>query len=206
MNTVTFRDFEERDVDFVFKCKNDKKLNSLTVGGFKPMSREEAVRWVHGCMGEHPTYKYWAICTNDDEQRIVGWISLSQIDKTNRSAHFHGILIGDPDYRDTSAWIESYLFIFKYAFDILMLNRLTGSSLDSQQLTIMMAQAMHFSTEGIQREAIYRDGRFHNIICTSVLRKEYQHLKEEGAYSADIVLANLLKITASTLRNKRKIQ
>ena len=84
--SVLFRDFEERDIDFIYKWKNDEKLNSLIVGEFKKMSYEEAVNWVHGCMGEHETYKYWAICTNDDEKRIVGWVSLSSIDKVNQSA------------------------------------------------------------------------------------------------------------------------
>ena len=36
MNTVAFRDFEERDIDFIYRCKNDENLNSMIVGEFKP--------------------------------------------------------------------------------------------------------------------------------------------------------------------------
>ena len=56
--TVLFRDFEERDIDFVYRCKNDEKLNSMIVGEWHPFTYEEAVKRVHGCMGEHETYKY----------------------------------------------------------------------------------------------------------------------------------------------------
>ena len=79
--TVIFRDFEERDIDFIYKCKNDEKLNSLIVAQYHPFTYEEAVQWVHGCMGEHDTFKFWAIATNDDEKRIVGWVAVSHIDK-----------------------------------------------------------------------------------------------------------------------------
>ena len=96
-NTVLFRDFEDRDIDFIYKCKNDEKLNSKIVGGFHPFTYEEAVKWVHGCMGEHETYRFWAVCTHDDEKRIVGWVSISQIDRKNHSACFHGIVIADED-------------------------------------------------------------------------------------------------------------
>lgn len=204
MRTVDFREFEERDVDFVLRCKNDAQLNSSIVGAFKPMTREEAVRWVQGCMGEHATYKYWAVCTNDGERRIVGWISLSQIDAVNRSACFHGIVIGDPQYRDGSAWIESYLFIIDYAFEVLELNRLYGSRLDTQNITSAMSLALHFTREGVQREAVFRDGKFHDVLFSSILKREYCMHKAAGDYSFERVMANLLKIVRESRKTKKK--
>lgn len=203
MRTVDFREFEERDVDFVLRCKNDAQLNSRIVGAFKPMTREEAVCWVQGCMGEHATYKYWAVCTNDAERRIVGWISLSQIDAVNRSACFHGIVIGDPQYRDGSAWIESYLFIIDYAFEVLGVNRLFGSRIDNQNHTAMMGQAVHFAVEGVRREAVFRDGAFHDVYCTSILRSEYLRYKAAGEYCFERVLANLMKVARAARKGKR---
>lgn len=204
MNTVDFREFEDRDVDFVLRCKNDAQLNSRTVGAYKPMSREEAVRWVQGCMGDHPSYKYWAVCTNDDERRIVGWVSLSQIDKANQSACFHGIVIGDPQYRDGAAWIESYLFIIDYAFEVLGVNRLFGSRLDNQNLTAMMGQAVHFTVEGVRREAVFRDGAFHDVYCTSILRSEYIRHKADGEFCFARVMASLMKIARTARKDKRE--
>ena len=40
--TVCFRDFEVRDIDFIYKCKNDEKLNSMIVGQWHPFTYEEA--------------------------------------------------------------------------------------------------------------------------------------------------------------------
>lgn len=191
--TVLFRDFEERDIDFIYKCKNDEKLNSMIVGEFKPFSYEDAVKWVHGCMGEHETYKFWAICTNDEEKRIVGWISLSNIDKVNQKACYHGLVIGDSEYNDGSAWIESYIFIFNYVFERLNINRLYGTYLETHPATKSMADAVYFKQEGIMRQSVFKNGKYNNEIIASLLAEEYFEHKNKGDYSYNSILHRIVK-------------
>ena len=181
-NTVCFREFEERDVDFVYRCKNDEKLNSMIVGQFHPLTYEEAERWVHGCMGEHDAYKFWAICTNDDEKRIVGWVSLSQIDKENNSACHHGIVIGDNEYRDGTAMFETMLFSMKYAFEHLGINRLYGSCLSEHKISPHMLNALKFTLEGTLRQAIFKNDRYYDKLLYGILKNEYFVYKESGAF------------------------
>lgn len=192
--TVIFRDFEERDVDFVFHCKNDEQLNSMIVGDFHPLTFEEAQKWVRGCMGEHDTYKFWAICTNDEEKRIVGWVSLSKIDRINESACFHGILIAEPKYRNGFAWIESYLFILKYTFEQLGLNRLYGSSIIGNRASNVAGELFIFKREGILRESVFRNGIRYDVRLSSILKNEYFKYKEEGCYELKSILKRLRTI------------
>lgn len=189
--TVIFRDFEERDIDFIYRCKNDEKLNSMIVGQYHPFTYEEATQWVHGCMGEHETYKFWAIATNDDEKRIVGWVSLSQIDYSNKSACFHGIVIGDSDYRDGMAWIESVSFIHEYVFETLKFNRVYGSCRADHKLSKRMAEAMFNYNEGIYREALYSNGLYVDVLAHSLLAREYFEHKEKGDYELSKVIRRL---------------
>lgn len=191
--TVLFRDFEERDIDFIYRCKNDEKLNSLIVGPYHPFTYEEAVKWVHGCMGEHDTYKFWAVCTNDEEKRIVGWVSISQIDHTNKSACFYGIVIADEEYRDGTTWMDSCLFIFDYVFEKLKFNRLHGSNLEKQKASTCMGLALCEQVEGIARQAIFKNGEFNNVVYTSILRDEYIYHKQNGDYEYKKIIARLLK-------------
>lgn len=191
--TVCFRDFEERDIDFIYKCKNDEKLNSMIVGHFKPFSYEDAEKWVHGCMGEHETFKFWAIATNDEEKRIVGWISLSEIDQDNRSAQFHGIVIGDKDYHDGSAWIESYLFILDYAFEVLSLNRLTDLHLVDHPMSGAIAAAMYFEVEGIYKEAILKNNQYKDIEFVALLKRNYESHKLNNDYKFNNIVKNIIK-------------
>lgn len=198
--TIIFRDFEERDIDFIYRCKNDEKLNSMIVAQYHPFTYEEAVQWVHGCMGEHDTFKFWAIATNDDEKRIVGWVSLSQIDKINKSACFHGLVIGDSEYRDGTAWIEAYIIILKYAFETLHLNRLYGTYLPNHVMTKSMANSVFFITEGIYRQSFINKGIYHDEVFASLLSSEYFEHKNKGEYEYNSIFRRLIK----ELRNNKK--
>lgn len=189
--TVLFRDFEERDIDFIYKCKNDEKLNSMIVGDWHPFTYEEAVKWVHGCMGEHDTYKFWAVCTNDEEKKIVGWVSLSQIDKRNRSVCFHGIVIADPAYRNGIAWIESYLFIYEQVFEKMGFNRIYGTCRVDHKLSMQIGPAMFSKTEGILREALYDNGKFIDLKAGGLLAREYFEHKNHGDYEITKIIRRL---------------
>lgn len=191
--TVLFRDFEERDIDFIYECKNDEKLNSMIVGDYHQFTYKEAADWVHGCMGEHETYKFWAICTNDAEKRIVGWVSLSQIDTRNRSACHHGIVIGDNAYRDGYAMFEAMFFSIRYAFEILQLHRLYGSCLSRHPVSPSMCQALGFRIEGIQREAVFRDNKYHDILNLSLLDAEYNQMQENGQYEINALIQRFVE-------------
>jgi RimJ/RimL family protein N-acetyltransferase len=180
--TVSFRDFEERDTDFIYRCKNDEKLNSMIVGDWHPFTYEEAVKWVHGCMGEHDTFKFWAVCTNDEEKRIVGWVSLSQINILEKSAIFHGIVIGDPHYRDAMAWIESYLFIYDYAFRQLKMENVYGEALTEHILSQSIRKAMYAKTIEVKENAIFRDGKYHDVSRGLLTRQCYYEHLNNGDY------------------------
>lgn len=190
-STVLFREFEERDIDFIYRCKNDEKLNELIVGNYHPFTYEEAEKWVQGCMGEHETFKFWAICTNDEEKRIVGWVSLSNIDKENKSACFHSIVIGDAEYRNGMAWIESYLFIYSYVFDISNLNRLYGSNIEGQIASYSIGYAMFEQFEGKARQAVCKKGKFVDVVYMSILKDEYMYHKVNGDFEFNKIIHRL---------------
>lgn len=199
-NTVCFREFEESDVDAIYKWKNDEKLSRMIVGQYHPFTYEEAEKWVHGCMGEHDNFKFWAICTNDEEKRIIGWISLSHIDNQNNSACFHGLVIADSDYRDGTAWVESYIFILQYAFEVIKLNRLYGTYLPHHVMTKSMANSVFFTTEGVYRQSAVKDGTYFDEVFASLLSSEYFEHKNKGEYEYSSIYKRLIK----ELRNNKR--
>lgn len=194
MNTVLFRDFEERDIDFIYRCKNDEKLDEKTTGHFHHFTYEEAVKWVHGCMGEHETYKFWAVCTNDEEKNIVGWASLAKIDKENKSAFFHGIVIGNPNYRKGFPWIEIQQFVIDYAFQKLNVNRLEFSCLADHPTSMYIGPAMFFKQEGLFRQAVCKNGSYHDVAYFGLLRDEYMEHYQNGEYDLLSIIDRYAKI------------
>lgn len=197
MNTkeysICLRDFEERDIDFVLKCKNEDSLNEMIVGTSRKFTYEDAKKWVEGCMGNHETYKFWAVCTNDDEKRIIGWVSLSEIDLDNRSACHHGIVIGDKEYRDGTAMFEAMLLSMMYAFEKLKIHRLYGSCLSEHKVSPHMLNAFCFNQEGKRRDAEFKNGRYYDICDYALFDNEYFSNIEKGIYNINILVKNFIK-------------
>lgn len=192
--TVSFREFEERDIDFIYQCKNDAKLNELIVGQYRPFTFDEAVNWVHGCMGDHDSYKFWAVCTNDQEKRIVGWAALSKIDKVNQSVYTHSIVIGDSNYRDGFAWVETVLFLLDYSFEVLGMNRVYGETLVGNKASNLVEDLMFMTREGLFRQAVFQNDRFYDISYAAILKDEYFAHKKVGDYEMSAVIRRFKKL------------
>ena len=145
-------------------------------------------------MGEHETFKFWAVCTNDEEKRIVGWISLADIDYENKKCSTHSIVIADPDYNDGLAWLESVLFMLEYAFEQLGLNRVYGKSLLGHKMSNQIGPLMYMQIEGVLRQAYFKEGKFYDLQYIGILRDEYLAHKETGDYEIMKLIRRLRKI------------
>lgn len=195
--TVYFRAFEEEDAEFIYKWMNDDDLLELSVGLNRKICKDEAVDWVKARMLHNPYQVWWAICAIDSS-KIIGYMSLTDIHYINSSANFSGIVIGDNDYRDGFAWIESYLFVYEYAFEKLNLNRVYGSYVSDHKVTNVMGNLMCGVYEGTLRQAIFKNGRYHDLITGSLLKEEYYQHKRSGDYEMKSMLKRLRELKKQT--------
>lgn len=194
--TVSFRAFEEEDAALIYKWKNDDGLRKLSTGLNRRMCKDEALEWVKARMRHNPYQVWWAICAKDTN-KMIGYMSLTDIHYINSSANFSGIVIGDPDYRDGLAWIESYLYIYGYAFESLNLNRVWGHSLMGHETTHIMGEVMFSTREGVMRQAAFKNGRYYDMSIGSLLREEYFEHKNKGEYEVEAVMRRFVKLLKS---------
>ena len=110
--SVYFRAFEEEDAELIYKWMNDDELKKLSVGVNRRLCHDEALDWVKARMRDDRNNVWWAICAKDTN-RLIGYMSLNNIHYINRSADFGGLVIGDKEYQDGCAWVESYLFLYE---------------------------------------------------------------------------------------------
>ena len=195
--TVFFRTFEEEDIDAIYQWKNDDELNKLTVGLNRKVCRDDVVKWVRSKMPHNPYEVYWAICANDETRKIIGYAQLTDIHFINSSANFSGIMIGDRNYQDGFAWLETYLFIMEYAFERLGLNRLFGESILGHKDSNGIGKFLFWQKEGVLRQAIFKNGKFYDSLLGSILRDEYLNHKANGDYE----IKSILKRIRDTKRN-----
>ena len=131
---------------------------------------------------------------------MIGYACLTDIHYINSSANFSGILIGDKDYQDGLAWIETYLFVYEYVFERLNLNRIYGHAIDEHDMTVAMRTAMFSTTEGVMRQAAFKNGKFYDVSISSILRNEYFEHKAKGDYEVPAVMKRLVR----AIRERRK--
>ena len=188
---ISFRTFEESDIDSFYRWRNDEDLTRMTVGLCRRISKEEITKWVISKIPHNPYEVYWAVCTNDEEKRLIGYVSLSSIHYINSSAQFGGILIGDPKYQGGVAWIQIYQFVLEYVFERLGLNRLGGRAITEHPQTLSMMKALFFEKEGVEREAVYKNGRYYDVQTHALLKRDYFAHKNNGEYEFSSILKRI---------------
>ena len=102
----------------------------------------------------------------------IGNVSLQGIDYIDRSAEF-AIVLGEK-----SSWGKGYSkdaaeLIIAHGFSMLNLHRIyCGTSAENVPMQ-RLALAMGFSVEGKRREAIYKEGKYWDIVEYGLLRAEW---------------------------------
>lgn len=192
---ICFRTFEESDIDSFYRWMNDDELTKMTVGLSRKMSREEITSWVRNKIPHNPYEVFWAICTNDDEQRLIGYVSLSKIHYINSCAQFGGILIGDPKYQGGVAWIQIYQFVLEYVFERLGLNRLGGRAITEHPQTITMMESLFFDKEGVERQSVFKNGRYYDVQTHALLKGDYFMHKNAGEYEFPSIMKRIANLS-----------
>jgi len=192
--TVFFRAFEEDDIDAIYRWKNDDELNKMTVGLNRKICRDDVAKWVRCKMPHNPYEVFWAICPKDEPHKIIGYAQLTEIHYINSSANFSGILIGEKNYQNGFAWLETYLFVMEYAFEHLGLNRLYGSSIIGHKDSNHIGKLLLWTREGILRQAIFKNGKFYDEAIGSILKADYFDYKSKGLYELKAILKRLREL------------
>ena len=202
-HTVYFRTFEEEDAEQFYQWKNNEKLKQLSTGLNRCMSREEVLDWAKARIRHNPYQVYWAICAKDTD-KMIGYACLTDIHYINSSANFGGILIGDKNYQDGTAWIETYLFVYEYGFERLNLNRVYGHAIVDHKTTNYLGQVLFVKAEGVMRQAAFKNGRYYDVYIGSLLKDEYFEHKANGDYELSAVVKRLVKVIRESRKSKEE--
>lgn len=193
--SIFLRAFEPNDYLLINKWRNDLGIQKLTGGTFRYVSSEREKEWVKEKMMNNTTDIYLAICVNDESQKMIGYTSINNIDYIHRSAFGGGVVIGDREYRDGISLIERCLLLLSYAFDTLNLNRFYGNCLEEHKTSLCLVKSMKYELEGIEKQAIYKDGVYHNRFLFALLREDYYKYLYNGDYELRAIIRRFRDIS-----------
>ena len=195
-NKIFLRGFELEDYILINKWRNDPEIQNLLSGNFRYVSLEIEKEWVKQKMMNNTKELYLAICLAEGGCEMIGYTSINNIDYINRCAHGGGIIIGNRQYRDGEIRYEVGKMIRELVFDHMNLNRFTGACLAEHKTSKIMMEACGFQLEGVKRQAVYKNGIYHDQLFFSLLREDYYKLMQEGEYT--------LKAYAKRIKSIRK--
>ena len=184
-NTIYLRLMELQDYETTYPWRNDYNIQKMTCGPLRSVDNTHDI--------------YLAVCMIEND-KMIGYTSINDINFVNRSCDIGGIVIGDKDYRDGNAVVEVYLLLLAYIFDQLNMHRTYAYYLDFHKMSAACLEATFYQIEGCKRQAIYKDGTYHDMIRAGLMRDEYYNHKDNGEYD----FFQTLKRLVSVLRKSKK--
>ena len=175
---VRLRAIEREDIPRFLRWFNDPEVRKyLTM--YRPLSRAEEERWVESLPSRREEIVL-AIEVREGERWVhIGNIGLHRIDWKNRTATL-GIVIGERKYWGRGYGTEAVRTMVRYAFEELGLNRVELETFSFNARAIRCYEKAGFRREGIRRRALYRDGKFHDVILMGILKEEFTEVEDGG--------------------------
>jgi [ribosomal protein S5]-alanine N-acetyltransferase len=166
---IRLRKPEISDVESLYVLKNDVK-SSETLGGFSSgYTKTSIADWIN--FHNNASDEVIFIIQDFKSEKIIGHVGLYNIDYRVRKAEF-AILIADMNYRGKGYGTLCTEFMIKYGFEQLNLNRIELSLFTDNLSALAVYKKTGFIQEGIQRQAQFKNGRYHDLILMAIFRDE----------------------------------
>ena len=114
-----------------------------------------------------------------ENDQLIGNIGLHRISLPYRQAEL-GIFIGDKSCWSKGYGAEALNIMLGYGFDQLNLHRIHLTVLSFNPRAIRAYEKVGFKREGVFREHIYRNGKYHDVYCMGILENEWRDSDESG--------------------------
>ena len=197
-NTIYLRMIEPGDLEKTYKWHNDYEIQKMTCGQIRFVSMEIEKNWIMSKTSNNQKDIYLSVCLIENNE-MIGLVSINDIDYVNRKCIFGGIVIGDKNYRDGIAYREANSILKAYVFEQLNMHKLTGSCLENHFMSRACMELDGYKKEGILRDEVFKDGKYHNVIIYSLIENDYYQNKTKWANLDEYTLA-----LAKTLKSIKK--
>ena len=151
---------------------NDREVTQyLSVRYEMSLAAEEA--WLRDLVSKPLSYDrpFFAVETKDGVH--IGNTNLFEVKPEDRKAKL-GIMIGDKPHWSKGYGSDALRTLLGFAFGEMNLNRVELDVFDFNERGIAAYRKCGFVEEGRRRQAVYRNGAFHDVIVMAVLRDEWE--------------------------------
>jgi RimJ/RimL family protein N-acetyltransferase len=182
---VALRRPEPNDLEALVRWYRDPEIARLTRYQARPMTQAEIERFFQARMLAPDALAYSIV--ELPGWRLVGFTTFSSLDGDNGSILFH-ITIGERDAWGRGLGTEATELMVGHAFERLGLHRVGLTVFSYNERAIRAYEKAGFRVEGRLRDAIMRDGRFHDEVQMGMLESEWTERQAMGDVVPDEAL------------------
>lgn len=181
-NRIYLRALEPDDYKVTVEWRHDEEIQKMVGGPKYFVSSEKEKEWVKNCIFDN-SRMVLGICLKEND-KLIGTVNIQEIDWINRSCHVP-ILLGDKAEWSKGYATEARMLALKFAFDERGMERVWATIMDTNIASVKMHEKCGYKQEGIQRRAVFKDGRFHDLIMMSILKEEFCAIYKEYIHKFD---------------------
>ena len=170
---IYLRGAEKKDLDVkgsLFQWLNDKEVTRYLFMGAIPNKEEGMEAWFEDMRKNNKDILFMIIDKEKDVE--IGFCGFHEIRDVHRSAEYR-IFVCEKNYWGKGYGVEGTKLMLRYGFELLNLNRVwLGVNADHER-AVNSYRKCGFIEEGVLRQEIYRNSKFHDAIRMGILREEY---------------------------------
>ncbi len=168
---IYLRAIEKKDIQGkFFQWANDKEVTRYLFMGVMPNIMENLEEWFEELRKSDKDVVFMIIDKKNNKE--IGFCGFHEMRWLHRSSEFR-IFICDKNYWDRGYGQEVAKLMLRYGFELLNFNRVWLGVNASHKRAVASYAKCGFAKEGLLREEIYRNSRYHDVVRMSILRKEY---------------------------------
>ena len=148
---------------------NDPEVCRYNSHGDTLYTQDMALSYIQSVQN-NPTCNVFAICDKASDKHI-GNIALQAISSKNQSAEF-AILLGDKAFWGKGLSKEAGKLLLDYGFHVLKLHRIYCGTSEANTPMQHLALSLGMELEGRRKEALFKNGKFYDVLEYGILTKE----------------------------------
>ena len=164
---ITLRAIEKRDVELLRSWRNHPDMSKYLFSHM-PISEIQQAGWYERTASDERNQIFMV---DDPTGQTIGYVQLSRIDYKNRSVEI-GIHIG-PEGQGKGYGRDAFHTLMRFAFREMNMHRVYLQVSDFNSRAVALYEKMGFREDGRLRDAVFQDGRYHDVIVMSILESEF---------------------------------
>ena len=172
---IKLRDLQQIDKEYFYLWIKDNEVIRYSLSAFQKMNSDSKISdWFDTVLLDK--FSYNKAIVDNTNQNLIGYTGISQISETNLSGEYF-IFIGDKSYHGKGVGTLVTKEIVTNGFQQLGLNRIMLTVSEKNIGAIKAYTNANFKTEGIMKQAFYRNGEFHDKIVMAILKEEWCRIR-----------------------------